>query len=256
MDSGQPMPPAPPRTQPSPYEGYTSWSGSTPPGSRGPVKQRQALLALAAALVVVVAVVGALVIFRPDTASRSGPPSGAANATPTASPVARPTPKGSVPAPSKGKFNADGVSFRYPRELPPLDHVPYRFPSGDLRWVTAVGFNASDFVAVGKYRSPLAHPANQDAQFKLVQQMVGGVTSQLTAGHLFRDVVGATVHGLHGYTFAMAGTDEHSTSELEDIDVVLFSGHSIYFIECGATNFTEEAVGYTCGQVVDSFRAS
>lgn len=218
------------------------------------MRPTQALIALAAALVVVVAAVGAFVIFRPKAGSHSANPSSSATPNATASPMAPPTPKGSVPAPSNGRFSADGVSFRYPQGLAPLDHVPYRLPSGNLRWVTAVGFNASDFVLVGKYR--LAHTANQEARHTLAETMAGDATSQLTSGHFFREIVGATVNHLHGYAFAIAGTNEEGTTTLEDWDVVLFSGRSAYFIECGMTNFTEQAVGYACGVVLGSFKAS
>jgi hypothetical protein len=164
-----------------------------------------------------------------------------------------PTPAGSVPDPKGGKFSAGGVSFTYPKEWFPLDHVGYRFPQGNLRWVTAVGFDGSNFVAVGKYRYAKGKP-NENQEFSMAESIVDDLTHQVEGGHLFRDMVGTTINGMHGYTFAMSGTMGGGVASVEDFDVVLFGDQSYYVIQCAMTSFTEGAVSYGCDMIVRNFR--
>jgi hypothetical protein len=63
------------------------------------------------------------------------------------------------------------------------------------------------------------------------------------------------VGGLHGFTFAIAGMLNNSSSETEDFALVLFGGKQYYVIDPRMTNFSEGPVMEVLSEVVHTFKA-
>ena len=261
--AGAPAPSPWTTVQPTP-----SAVGALSPTGYGPPARRlsTSAVALVALVSLIVGAAGAVVLMRVSTGLRDAALGQSTNGSPHAA-ATHPPSSVTVPSPEPpvepkewilakaGTFKGQGVSFRYPAGWIPLDHAPTHLPDGALQWATAVGGSGSDLVAVGGYDYASGGRPALAGQQAIAAQVVSGMEKHMEAGHTFQDVSGTDVAGLHGFTFAIAGTLNNGSSETEDFTLVLFGAKRYYVIDARMTNFSEGPVVEVLSEVVHTFKA-